>query len=164
MSLPVLQLGTTVLCSLPVNTFWAWPPQLCEAQLPLKSSVETGACLSHSTLFSHQTYFLLHYQLHNSYICVLEMFKNGDGCTKHHLPSSTLPPLHILFSSWLPVHSSLFFLFFMTPPSPAGLLKAICDVTSPQASPLFSLSYTLIASSTSPCIFYNSGSQPFGGL
>lgn len=142
----MLQLGRTVPCSWPVNTFRVWPPQLCPAQLPLKSTGEMGACLNHSALFSHQTHFLPHYLLHNSHICVLQIFKNGDSCTKYHFPSSVLPPLHILSSSWLPVHSSLFF---------PCLLKAFCNVPHLQASPLLSLSHRHIASPTSPCIFYS---------
>jgi hypothetical protein len=38
--------------------------------------------------------------------------KNGDSFPKHDLPSWALPPLHILLSSLLPVHSSLFFYVF----------------------------------------------------
>lgn len=80
-----------------------------------------GACLNHSALFSHQTHFLSRYEPHNSYICVLEMFKDRDSWTKHHLPSSALPPLHILLPFWLPVHSSLFFFFFQ------GLFFSVCS-------------------------------------
>lgn len=125
MSLPVLQLGTRVLCSLPVNTFRAWPPQLCQAQLPLKSTVGMGACLNHSALFSHQMHFLLHCQRHNSNTCVLEMSKNETvvpnsiflpGPCPHSTSSYPSASQDILHS---------FFLFSMTFPSCP--LKAFWD-------------------------------------
>lgn len=137
MSLPVLQLGTRVLCSLPVNTFRAWPPQLCQAQLPLKSTVEMGACLNDSALFSHQTHFLLHCQRHNSNTCVLEMSKNKTVVPNTiFLPrpcphsTSSYPP-----ASQYILHS--FFLFSMTFPSCP--LKVFWDVPHLWASSLFFL-------------------------
>lgn len=95
------------------NTSQTWPPQLCWAQLPLRRTAEMGACLNRPAFFSHQTHFLDHYQLHNSHICLSETFEHGDNFTKRHgLPSSVLPPLHILLSSLLPECSSLNFFFF----------------------------------------------------
>lgn len=92
------------------NTSQTWPPQLCRAQLPLRCTAEMGACLNHPAFFPRQTHFLDHYQLHNSHICLLETFKRGDRFIKRHgLPSSVLPPLHILLSSLLPECSSLNF-------------------------------------------------------
>lgn len=58
MSLPVLQLGRTVLCSWAEYTSEPRPPQLCWAQLPLRGTVELGACLDPSALCSRQTHFL----------------------------------------------------------------------------------------------------------
>lgn len=84
------------------NMSQTWPPQLRWAQPPLKSTVGLGACLNHSALFSHKTHFLYHYQLHNGHIYLLAMITHGDSFTERHsLPSSVLPPYHILFSSLL---------------------------------------------------------------
>lgn len=100
------------------NTSQTWPPQLCRAQLPLRRTVEMGACLNHPAFFSHQTYFLDHYQSHNSHICLFETFKRGEGFTKHHgLPSSVLPLLHILLSFLLSQCPSSSFFLWLFPPT-----------------------------------------------
>lgn len=82
------------------NMSQTWPPQLCWAQPPLKSPAESGACLRHSALLSHQIHFLYHYQLHNGHICLLEMCKHRDSFVKPHglhppsgpLSTSSYPP------------------------------------------------------------------------
>ena len=129
------------------NTSQTWPPQLCWAQLPLRRTAEMGACLNRPAFFSHQTHFLDHYQLHNSHICLLETFEHGDNFTKRHgLPSSVLPPLHILLSSLLPECSSLNFFFPPTqgpvrsasPPRTAITICSYTDILSPHTLPVSS--------------------------
>ena len=56
MRLPVSQLGRTILCSWLKIRLETWPPQLCWARPPSKGTAELGACLSHSALFSSDTF------------------------------------------------------------------------------------------------------------
>ena len=78
----MLQLGRTVPCSW-LKIRLRHGHRSCAGHSRTSKALSSGgACLNHSALFSHQTQFLDHDQVHNSHICLLQAFRHADGFTK----------------------------------------------------------------------------------